>query len=56
MKAKEIVKEHIYKHKLFTGLSEEQAMRVSLIGMPAIFRRERMEYIGNIARICLWMK
>ena len=43
MKAKEIVKEHIYKHKLFTDLTEDQAMRVSLIGLPAISRKEKKE-------------
>ena len=43
MKAKEVVKEYIYKNKLFIGLTEEQAMRVSLIGLPAISRREKKE-------------
>ena len=43
MKAKEAVKEYIYKNKLFTDLAEDQAMRVSLIGLPAISRREKKE-------------
>lgn len=43
MKAKDVVKEYIYKNKLFTSLTEEQAMRVSLIGLPAISRREKEE-------------
>ena len=43
MKAKEIVKEYIYKNKLFTDLTENQAMRVSLIGLPAISRKEKKE-------------
>jgi hypothetical protein len=43
MKAKEVVKEYIYKNKLFTDLTEEQAMQVSLIGLPAISRREKKE-------------
>lgn len=43
MKATEVVKEYIYKNKLFTDLTEDQAMRVSLIGLPAISRKEKRE-------------
>ena len=43
MKAKEVVKEYIYENKLFTGMTEARAMRVSLIGLPAISRKEKME-------------
>lgn len=43
MKAKEVAKEYIYENKLFTGMTEDQAMRVSLIGLPAISRKEKME-------------
>ena len=40
---KEIAKEHIFKNKLFTGLTLSEALKVSLVGLPAISRTERKE-------------